>query len=78
MKLQALARGSRLRRHLPQLTSETPMLQKKQLLRQNTTGMNSVAPGGTVNMRLYAGQSYDADVEERPEFVFKNQARYLG
>lgn len=40
--------------------------------------MNSVAPGGTVNMRLYAGQSYDADVEERPEFVFKNQARYLG
>lgn len=29
-------------------------------------------------MKLEAGQSYDAQVESRPEYVFKNGAKYLG
>ena len=53
-------------------------MQKKQLMRQQTKGLSSIAPGGTVGMKLEEGNTYDAPVEERPEFEFKNGARYTG
>ena len=78
VKMQAWARGNRVRRNMPQLTSTTPIMKDKQLMRTNTMGQRSIAPGGTYDMKLEAGQNYDAEVEDRPEFIFKNGAKYLG
>ena len=49
-------------------------MRSKQLHRMKTIGLK----GATVK-KLEAGQVYDAaNVEDRPEFEFKNGAKYLG
>ena len=46
VKMQAWVRGARLRRSLPDLTSDTPIMLQKQFLR------NNIAPGGTTAFKL--------------------------
>ena len=49
-------------------------MRSKQMHRLNTATLQ-----GATTKKLIAGQSYDAsEVEERPEFEFKNGAKYIG
>ena len=78
VKLQAWARGARIRRGLPQLTSDTPIMRRKQMMRMQSM-QNARANSLQQPQSLKADQTYDAtDVEDRPAFAFNNGATYTG
>jgi len=49
-------------------------MRAKQLQREHANGI-----AGSSNFKLEANKTYDAgEVEDRPEFIFKNGAKYIG